>query len=149
MFDATLCNITYFITPGFPLNTAWIRERNVTNTYRHRSDSQEVKVSVLPKQVTFWVGGVKLLSSHDEMTGKVTSCRQNTKGPGSMTRNLKRRHSCIIVFHIVLEKDFCIVLNDWFVPWPQENLDRAVCRQLDLKCMRVAVNTTNGRYKSC
>lgn len=46
-------------------------------TYRHRSGPQEVQVRVLPKQVTFWMGGIKLLPTHDEMAGKVTSCKTN------------------------------------------------------------------------
>lgn len=45
-------------------------------TYRHRSGPQEVKVCVFPKQVTLRVSGVKLLSSHYEMAGKVVSCKK-------------------------------------------------------------------------
>lgn len=44
--------------------------------YRHRSGPQEVQVCVFPKQVTFWVGGVKLLPTHDEMAGEVTPCKE-------------------------------------------------------------------------
>lgn len=44
------------------------------NTYRYWSGPQEVKVCILPKQVTLRVSGVKLLSPHDEMAGKVTPC---------------------------------------------------------------------------
>lgn len=43
------------------------------NTYRYWSGPQEVKVCVFPKQVTLWMGGVKLLSPHDEMAGKVAA----------------------------------------------------------------------------
>lgn len=46
------------------------------STYRHRSGPQEVKICVFPKQVTLWVGGVKLLAPHDEMAGEVTPCMQ-------------------------------------------------------------------------
>lgn len=45
-------------------------------SYRHRSGPQEVKVRVFPKQVTLRVGGVKLLSPHDEMAGEVVPCKQ-------------------------------------------------------------------------
>lgn len=45
-------------------------------SYRHRSGPQEVKVRVFPKQVTLWVGGVKLLSPHDEMAGEVVPWKQ-------------------------------------------------------------------------
>lgn len=46
-------------------------------TYRHRSGPQEVQVRVLPEQVAFWMGGIKLLPTHDEMAGEVTPCKTN------------------------------------------------------------------------
>lgn len=46
-------------------------------TYRHRSGPQEVQVRVLPEQVSFWMGGIKLLPTHDEMAGEVTPCKTN------------------------------------------------------------------------
>ena len=63
-----------------------------------------------------------------------------------LKKNIKL--SCITIFHIVLETDVCVIVTDWFVLRHQENLDRAVCCQLHLKCMRVAVNIANGQYKS-
>lgn len=44
------------------------------STHRHRSGPQEVKVCVFPEQVTLRMGGVKLLSAHDEMAGEVAPC---------------------------------------------------------------------------
>lgn len=52
----------------------WLLE--CEKTYRYRSGPQEVKVCVFPEQVTLRMGGVKLLSTHDEMAGEVTPCTQ-------------------------------------------------------------------------
>lgn len=41
--------------------------------YRDRAAAQEVQVTVLPKQVTLWMAGFELLSTHDKVAGKVTA----------------------------------------------------------------------------
>lgn len=41
------------------------------DTHRYWSGPQEVQICVFPKQVALWMGGVKLLSTHDEMIGEV------------------------------------------------------------------------------
>ena len=48
-------------------------------TYRYGASAQEVEVCVLPKEVALWVGGLELLSAHDEVAGKVTSCVGRTE----------------------------------------------------------------------
>lgn len=61
-------------------------------SYRHRSGPQEVKVRVFPKQVTLRVGGVKLLSPHDEMAGEVVPCKQ---------RDLFLKHRQLKLYEII------------------------------------------------
>lgn len=41
--------------------------------YRHWSVPQEVQIAVLAEQVAFGVSRVELLSSHDEVAGKIAS----------------------------------------------------------------------------
>lgn len=43
-------------------------------THLDRAVAQEVQIHVLSEQVTFGVGGVELLTSHEKVRGKVVSC---------------------------------------------------------------------------
>lgn len=45
-----------------------------TKTHLDGATAQEVQVHVLSKEVTFRVGSVKLLSSHEKVRSKVVSC---------------------------------------------------------------------------
>lgn len=54
--------------------------------YRHWPVSQEVQVAVLSKQVTFWMCGIKLLSSHDEVAGEIAAWRVTNKKNQSSRR---------------------------------------------------------------
>lgn len=69
-------------------------DRHHMNTYRYRSGPQEVKVGVFPKQISLWVGGVKLLSPHDEVAGEVTPCKQTHTFKASSLRVACDDSSC-------------------------------------------------------
>lgn len=68
------------------------------STHRHRSGPQEVKVRVFPEQVTLRMGGVKLLSAHDEMAGEVAPCTQIDSFLPQITKNTSH-HKYIIRDH--------------------------------------------------
>lgn len=41
--------------------------------YLHWAVTKKVEIHVLPKKITLWMRGVKLLSSHEKVAGKIVS----------------------------------------------------------------------------
>lgn len=80
---STLTKMSTFTAEEQKKKTCFPSFNKENNTYRHRSGPQEVQVCVLPKQVALRMGGVKLLSPHDEMAGEVASCRHRDSSSNS------------------------------------------------------------------
>lgn len=47
--------------------------------YLHGTISKEIQIHIFPKQVSLWMGCVKLLPSHEKVTGKIIPFETNGK----------------------------------------------------------------------
>lgn len=69
--------------PAYPRSWLWIVEGrhlapaahvpSPTMTHLDRAIAQEIQIHVFSKEVTFRVGGVEFLTSHEKVRGKVVS----------------------------------------------------------------------------